>query len=411
MAATVALVALGPRLGTAMYFLCLAVASLAYLFILAAPKLQGSEGRRAFLVALAFAVLLRVPLLFGTIGFGSDMFRYQWDGRVQTLGFNPYGYVPADPALAFAHRDDTTRLMNSRSIYTTYPPAAQLFFRAVVSIGDSVYVMRAALIVCDVITIFLVWRLLLAIGMSEWLTLAYAWNPLVIYEAGFSGHIDVLCALWICACALLMAKRRPSLAAAAFALAVASKLLPIVLLPLFWRRIRLRDALVGGGVLALLYLPFVFSSNPLAPMNLVVDAVRFNGPIFQVVRALTTARLGAAAAVLVGLAVAAWCRVRLRIENPAAWSWPMASALVFGPVIYPWYLLSLTPFLLASATAPLIAWTLIIPAVYVVWERAIGGAPWVVPTYILVLEYGVVILAVAAQAFRPAVLRGDPSNL
>ena len=54
MAATVALGALGPRLGTAMYFLCHAVASLAYLFILAAPKLQGSEGRRAFLVALAF---------------------------------------------------------------------------------------------------------------------------------------------------------------------------------------------------------------------------------------------------------------------------------------------------------------------------------------------------------------------
>ena len=93
-------------------------------------------------------------------------------------------------------------------------------------------------------------------GRSEWLTLAYAWNPLVVFEIAHSGHIDTLCALWIVAAAFWLARRRTQLASIAFVLALATKLVPIVLAPLFIGRVRKRDAFIGAMCLVALYLPF-----------------------------------------------------------------------------------------------------------------------------------------------------------
>ena len=53
----------------------------------------------------------------------------------------------------------------------------------------------------------------------------------------------------------------------------------------------------------------------------------------------------------------------------------MAVAVACAPVIYPWYLLYFTPFLLSAATLPLTVWTYSIVPVYLVWDWAqYGGA-------------------------------------
>ena len=49
---------------------------------------------------------------------------------------------------------------------------------------------------------------------------------------------------------------RTMLSAVAFVLAIATKLLPIVLVPLYWNRIRVRDAVFAGMLLAALYFRF-----------------------------------------------------------------------------------------------------------------------------------------------------------
>ena len=87
---------------------------------------------------------------------------------------------------------DETRMMPSRNWRTPYLPSAQLFFRLVVGLHDSSRVMKLALIVCDLLTIVVVWRWLATTGRREWLALAYAWNPLVVLEIAHSGHIDAL---------------------------------------------------------------------------------------------------------------------------------------------------------------------------------------------------------------------------
>jgi alpha-1,6-mannosyltransferase len=393
LAAIIALAITEAPLGTPAFFICAAIAAAAYAGIIVIFWRSPPDRRYALTVAILFAIAFRVPLAVPRVNGDNDLMRYLWDGRVQKLGLNPYAVTPADPALAFTHTDDT-RAMPSARARTPYPPAAQLFFRLVVSIHDSPRAMKLALVACDLLTMLVLWRWLGLTGRNEWLTIAYAWNPLVVLEIAHSGHIDALGALWITAAAFWLTRRRTALATVAFVLAVATKLLPIVLVPLLWRRITLRDAALGAGLFLLLYLPFASGTDVFFGVQSVVQHVRFNGPVFRYFAGLTSPDTAARLAVALGLLTAALCRWKLALDEPAAWAWPMAVAIACAPVVYPWYLLYLTPFLLGRTTIPLTVWSCTVLSTYVVWEIARQGGRWVVPAAVLGLEY----LAVCASA-------------
>jgi len=67
----------------------------------------------------------------------------------------------------------------------------------------------------------------------------------------------------------------------------------------------------------------------------------------------------------------------------------MAAALLCAPLVYPWYLVWLAPFLVAPQTMPLTIWTVSILGTYVVWQLA--GVPWTVPAWALFVEYGALL--------------------
>ena len=392
-AAILALVLSQTPLGSPLFLGVVAVAGCSYVLMLARVWDAPAQPRHLLYIALSLAVLFRIPPAVAPVGPDSDMVRYLWDGRVQRLGYNPYTVIPADPALAQTHTAETAQ-MPSRRHRTPYPPAAQLFFRLIVAIGNSTLAMKLALVVCDLLTIAVLWRWLAASGRSEWLTLAYAWNPLAVLEISHSGHIDALGALWITAAACWLTRRRTALACVAFVFAVATKLLPIVLVPLLIGRVRPRDLILGIALAALLYLPFTFGSElPLGAIPNVVANIRFNGPVFRGVAWIASPQGAAALALLAGLSAAVWARVRLPVSDPAAWAWPMAIALLGAPVIYPWYLLCLTPFLFSRTAIPLIVWTMSVMPVYLVWHLARLGGRWAVPPSVMLLEYGALLIA------------------
>jgi alpha-1,6-mannosyltransferase len=408
LAAILTLVQTEALLGSPVFFATAAVMIVAFVLMLVRVWQAPPAPRALLMAAFVLAVAFRIPPAMAPVGPDNDMIRYLWDGRVQQLGLNPYHLLPGDPALAHTHTDET-RNMPSQGVHTPYPPAAQFFFRLIVWLADSARAMKLALLACDVVTIVVVWRWLVVTRRNEWLALAYAWNPLVVLEVAHSGHIDALGALWIAASAYWLARRWTALASIAFVLAVATKLLPVVLAPLFWRRIRVRDAVLGAALMMALYLPFMAGPGlPVGALPGVVAHIRFNGPLFQGAAGLLGSQGAAALAVLLGVGAAAWARRRLPADDPAAWAWPMALALLAAPVIYPWYLLYVTPFLLTRATWPLLAWSLSILPTYIVWQRATAGAAWVVPLPVLLLEYGVLLAAIYLTA-RYAPASGDGS--
>jgi len=396
-AALAALAITEAPLGTPLFYAFAAVPCVIYGLLLR-RLLRGEAGTdRLLWIALLLAVAFRVPPGIAPVGADNDMVRYMYDGRLQRLGYNPFLVVPADPEVASTHTEFTRKMPSIRA-RTPYPAAAQLFFRAVVTIRETPRAMKIALVLCDLLTIWVLVRWLRQTNRTPWLALAYAWNPLVILEVAHSGHIDALGALWIAVAAWMLTTGRPMRAAIAFVLAIASKLLPVVLVPLFWKRIRIRDAVAGAAVLFLLYLPFESAGMlPLGAVPNVVAFIRFNGPLFKGLAALLTPQGAAAAAVLGGLAVATWMRFRRPAEDPAAWAWPMAVSLAAAPVIYPWYLLYFTPFLFTASTLALVAWTYTTLLAYVVWYLSKFGHRWFVPVPVLWIEFGVVVLVLAAQ--------------
>jgi hypothetical protein len=78
----------------------------------------------------------------------------------------------------------------------------------------------------------------------------------------------------------------------------------------------------------------------------------------------------------------------------------MAVSLAGAPVVYPWYLLWLVPFLQSASTLPLMIWTLSILPVFFVWYAYTLGEPWQVPSWVLLLEYGLFGASAAVALFR-----------
>jgi len=230
---------------------------------------------------------------------------------------------------------------------------------------------------------------------AHWV-LAYAWHPLLAIEVAGSGHVDILGALLLLVSAAALVRRWRAAAAIAFGLSVAVKLLPIVLVPLYWKRLRVRDGALAAAVLGLLYLPFLDHGRiPFGSLGAYVQRFRFNDPIFATFERVTTPQVVAGLAVLAGLLTAAWMRRRFQKGSSDAFAWPMAASLFCAPVIYPWYLLWLLPFVRSVGTMPLLVWTVSIIPTYHVWHLRTLGQPWVLPDWIVLLEYGSVVVAAA----------------
>jgi hypothetical protein len=380
---------IGPDDGTVPFFVLLALATVGYFATLHQVANGLRPSGRTLIACTALALAWRIPMLLAPPEPGADVRRYVWDARLVRAGLSPYTVVPADPA--FAHlRTSESWPVNNPDVPSPYPPGAQLFFLAATALSESARAIKVASLVCDALLALVVWRSLVAAGANPGWVLAYLWSPLVSLEVARHGHLDVVGALCVAFAAFALLRGRALLGSIAFAMSVAVKPLPIVLLPLLWRRVSRRHLVAGFAVLLALYLPFWDRRRlPIGSVSDVVDRFRFNGPIFSEVASLAGPAAATGFAIAAGLAVAAWARRRLSLASPQAWAWPMAAALLCAPLVYPWYLVWLTPFLVAPQTMPLTIWTVSILSTYVVWRLA--GVPWAVPGWTLLVEYGALL--------------------
>lgn len=401
--------------GEPSYILWLTLAAIAYLLAIREFFSTPRFSKRVIVIGLMFAAIWHVLFLLRAPGADDDIHRYVWDGRVQRLGYNPYTLIPGDPALANLHTPET-RTLNHPDLPSLYPPGAQLFFRAVITIHESVLALKIAFVLCNSAIMFLLLDILRRTGRGEHWVLAFAWHPLLATEVAGSGHIDILGVLLLVLSVAALGRRWRAVAAVAFGLAVAVKFLPIVLLPLYWKRVRVRDAALGAVALGLLYVPFLNHGHiPFGSLNTYMQSFRFNDPVFATIERMSSPRLAAVMAVLVGLLTAILMRRKSDQSSAGAFAWPMAASLFCAPVIYPWYLLWLLPSLRSISTLPLIIWTLSVLPTYYVWHLRALGRPWLLPDWMLLLEYGSVAATAVFISFhqvpRSVELQGSADQL
>ncbi len=220
----------------------------------------------------AVAVFGRGVLLLAPPTLSDDVYRYVWDGRVQAAGLSPYAYPPGAAQVIALHPpgDPIWPRINRKDAITIYPPGAEVFYAAVYRLGpDSVAAMKAALVAVDLASCLVLGVLLSRLGLPVTRVLIYAWAPLPIVEFGGSGHVEaleVLCTLLALLAAVSWIRwpgapgsRRGDLLAllapACLAAAALVKLIPLLLLAawarrLGWRRVVATVALFGLGYAA-----------------------------------------------------------------------------------------------------------------------------------------------------------------
>ena len=370
------------------------------------PPRAESAGRAVFLV-LGFAALFRLALVDLTPTLSDDIYRYLWDGRVQEAGLNPYVHLPSSGELA-PLRDENHALINHPGIRTVYPPLSQIVFRAAAEIRPSVVAQKIPFVLFDLATAALLILLLRAVGRPSWWAVAYAWNPLVVIEFAGSGHNDSLMLFFLVLGLYGCLRARPAAAGIAFGAAVLGKLIPVVLIPwmIFQRKRMVALFALALAVGAAPYAAGIFDAvGSVAPAFSGLAAYgrdwHFNAGLYEAFGWLLPSpslRKGVLAALLLLFAFA-WAAAHR--DRPLHYAFAVLFALLLSsPVVHPWYVAWLAPFLCFFPLLSVVAWTWMVMFSYVVLIRYGAEGIWGLPGWVGGVEYGVVFALLAVDAGR-----------
>jgi uncharacterized membrane protein len=342
-------------------------------------------------VILFFAVLFRATMLLSEPSLTVDIYRYYWDGKLLANGVNPYMYPPAAMELE-PLRDEIYQKLVYKQVNTIYPPLAQLVFALSYLVHPSLFTLKLASALFDLAAVLVLLRILKIKGV-EGRVLLYAWNPLVVVEFASSGHADSMAVFFVLWAYYLLLRDRPFSAGAALALGVASKLYPVLLVPLFARR-NPRAALGFLGVLVAVYLPFASAGPRLFEgLEVFLRYAKFNPGAFAVLEHL----LGFASAKAVALLMVALAYpLVLRGTGLIRGCYLILTLyLVLSPMVHPWYVawgLSLAPLV---GSYSWVVFSALVGLSYLLVQKAPQGIIWV-PDHLVSLAqflpfYGIIL--------------------
>jgi len=228
------------------------------------------------------AVLLRLLLVPLEPTLSDDVLRYVWDGRVALSGANPYALTPnADELIAL--RDTEWEVMPHREIEAVYPPLPLALFSIAAALPRPLLAWKILLTLVELGGCLLLLRLARSLGIELRRVALYAWNPLVTLEVAGMGHLDGIgVALAIAAVVALETRRRWGPFAAAGS--VLTKLVPLVLIPIWARRAPrpVAFALLSLGLVALTLGPVAATVGGVPPGWVQFGVSwEFNGPLFE----------------------------------------------------------------------------------------------------------------------------------
>lgn len=191
-------------------------------------------------------LLFRLLFLFAIPNLSQDFYRFIWDGRLLLEGLNPYMSLPQDwilegtaPIAQAAVLYDGMGALNG-SHYTNYPPLSQLCYviAAIVSktsIMGAVIALRCIIIFADIGILYFGKKLLTYLKLPEHHIFFYFLNPFIIIELTGNLHFEAVMVFFLAWSLYMLAKQKWHWAAVLFGLSISVKLLPLLLLPLFFQ--------------------------------------------------------------------------------------------------------------------------------------------------------------------------------
>ncbi|MEA5405033.1 hypothetical protein VB776_19015 [Arcicella sp. DC2W] len=249
---------------------------------------------------LGIAAVLRVLLLFATPNLSDDFYRFVWDGRLIVAGKNPYLYLPNEfpenPLFSY---------LNSPNYYTVYPPFNQFIFGLASwffpeNLLGNIVMLRIIIVLADVGVMFLLYQL------KRKRVLLYAFNPLIIIELTGNLHFEGLMIFWFLSAICFFVRHQKQVSGRdkiwgviCFTLSVATKLIPLIFLPLIIKKIGFKNGIClsffSAFLFVLLWLPFFdreIISNFFSSIDLYFQSFQFNACVYYIIREIGFLILG-----------------------------------------------------------------------------------------------------------------------
>lgn len=368
-------------------------------------------------ILIGVAILARCILVFAFPLLSDDVFRFIWDGQLWNSGMNPFDQLPRywmEQGNLFPNQPELFEALNSKAYYTIYPPVCQgIFTFATFICPQSIYfssvVMKIFLLLFEIGSILLIMALLKEFKLDASKVLIYALNPLVIVEVCGNLHFEGAMVFFFLLSIYLFKRKKDFTGSLAFALSVASKLLPLMLLPLILVLLgkkRLLKVLAYIGIsLLLLFLP-IYSSQFIesfsGSLDLYFRKFEFNASIYYLLRSIgelvsgynMIKYIGPALAGVAGLSILYLARRGKENNYPSFFKLAGLSFCVYllcATTIHPWYLILPLALLSFTSFRFIILWTLLIFGTY--YNYAFD--PYAEQLYIVIIEY----LAVGVLCF------------
>lgn len=365
----------------------------------------------------------------------SDVFRYMWDGHVTVHGVSPYAY--AIEAAQLDGLDVPFRgQANHAWMASPYMPAAQWFFAAIALFYPlTPNSFQFAAVLFDLATAFILSRLLARAGLPPHRILIYLWSPLLVVETAQGAHVDALMVAIMMMAVYAMAHRISSprqeagaamgargstggfftvLSPALLALATLTKLIPLLLVPVFWWRWSWGGRLLYGYLtLGMLLSPALRAGWGLTgerdgrglfgALRIYNENWNFNSGLLHWLESwlmemgIGDAQLQAREMgffLLFLLLIVVWLRSRRAghdLRTTLRWlAVPMAAYLLFSATVHPWYLLALMPFLPLMTPAsdePARLWLWALPWLWLSGALALSYLTYIDPANLRELEW------------------------
>ncbi|MEL6253056.1 MAG: hypothetical protein AAFR87_13665 [Bacteroidota bacterium] len=342
---------------------------------------------------LGAAILFRLIATIALPPFSDDYFRFIWDGKLIVEGISPFLQLPVDYAKdpVFMRQigigEELLAGMNSPEYFTIYPPVLQAIFALGAAMSpDNIYgavlVMKLFVFVAEVGSLLLIRRILKKLELPEVNLIYYALNPLVIVELCGNLHFEALMIFYLLSAWYLLLQDEWWKSALAFAMAVCSKLLPLMLLPFLLRRLGWGKTIAYGAIVGLMTLFLFFPilgldtfANLRESVKLYFYSFEFNASIWYIVREIGYQIEGYNIIKLAGDYFSRVAAVLILIlafteKKPVwrglgkSWLWAFMIYFAFATIVHPWYITTLLALSLFSVYRFPLIWTIFLPLTY-----------------------------------------------
>lgn len=376
-----------------------------------------------FRLLVGAAIAFRLIFLLAIPNLSQDFYRFIWDGKLLLQGINPYLFTPND-LMEYPPIEGAQALYNgmgelSAGNPTNYPPLNQLFFVLAAFLGGksilgAVVSLRLFIIAADVGIYYFGRKLLKKLNLPENRIFWYLLNPFIIIELTGNLHFEGVMVFFLLASLYFLYMKKWILSSILFVCSVSVKLIPLLFLPLLFRYLKVKRAMVYYALTVffvfLSFLPFLseeFFTNYSASIRLWFQKFEFNAGIYYLIRWIGFQIQGYNIIQIAGpiLGLMVFLFVIFRSFDPrnkiftgllTSMLFSISIYLFLATTVHPWYLV--TPLVISIFTGYrfVLVWTLLVMLSYSAYTHpAFEENLW-----LIALEYCVVFGVLAYELLK-----------